>query len=171
MKTLVTLLAVGMTSLLGYAQEPGNQGSAVALDKVVVYSLNATYLQGVQDKNTPNEVALLQRKAALYDVRSNKDFSEDHKDETYEMVFKNSKGLIDIFYNSQGKIESAYERFRDVLLPKVIQKQLYQSYKGWTMVGNLYASAYKGDDLIDRSYQIQLRKGEDRKNIVLHYRK
>ena len=169
MKTLVTIFALGIT-FLSYSQEPNNQSTLVELDDVVIAAVNSSYLTSVQDQHTPKEVALLQREVANYDVRLNPDFSEDVTTATFEMAFSNSKGSIEAFYNKQGKIASAYERFRNILLPNAIQRKLYQAHKGWTMTGNLYASAYEGDDLIDRSYKIQVVKGNDTKNVVFHIR-
>lgn len=171
MKTLMSMLVLGMISFLSFAQEPNNETSLVELEDVVVSALNTSYLASVQDENTPREVAALQKQAAQYDVRSNIDFSEDVKTDTFEMVFENSKGSINTFYDNRGQIASAYERFRDILLPRTIQQELVQAHKNWTMVGNLYASAYEGEDLIDRSYKIKLQKGGENKSIVIHVQK
>lgn len=168
MKTLVSMLAVTLISFLSYAQEPEFKNQLVELDDVVLTSINTTYLKRVQDQYTPKEVALLQREVANFDAKSDPDFSEDVITDTFEIVFKNSKGSIDAFYNKMGKIEAAYERFRNILLPRSIQQKLYQSHQGWTMIGNLYASAYEGDDLIKRSYMVQLEKDDDKKSVVFH---
>lgn len=167
MKTLVSILAVGIT-FLSYSQAPIDQAPLVELDNVVVSTVNSSYLAAVQDQNTPQEVALLQKQAAIYDVRSSKEFDSEVKNATFEMVFKNSKGSINAFYDASGEIESAYGRFRNILLPRSVQRQLYLSNKDWTMVGNLYASSYEGIDLMDRSFKIQLQKGDDKKNVVIH---
>ena len=171
MKNLVNMLLAGMISFLSYAQEPNNQNPMVELDDVVVSTVNTSYLATVQDENTPKEVAILQRDAANFDVRSDPGFSDDIKGDSFEIVFKNARGSIDTFYNSFGKIEAAYERFRNILLPQAIQRELYQSHQGWIMTGNLYASAYEGDDLIDRSYKVQLEKGDEKKSVVFHLKK
>ena len=168
MKTLANILVAGMISFLSIAQEPNNQAHVVELDKVVVSSVNTNYLTAVQDQNTTREVALLQRDAAQYDVQSNREFDTDVKNDTFEMVFQNPNGSINAFYNKFGAIESAYERFRNILLPRSVQRELYQSHKDWTMTGNLYASAFEGGDLIDRSYKIQLQKGDENKSVVIH---
>jgi len=135
---------------------------------VVVSTVNASYLAAVQDQNTPQEVAFLQKQAVIYDVRTSKEFDSEVKNETFEIIFKTSNGSINAIYNSSGGIESAYERFRNILLPRAVQHQLYQSHKNWTMVGNLYASSYEGNNLIERAYEIQLQKGDDKKNLIIH---
>jgi len=167
MKTLITIIALGIT-FLSYSQEPNNQSPLIELEDVNVSAVNSSYLTTVQDTNTPQEVVLLQREAARFDVRSTSEFSEDVLIGSFEMVFKNAKGSIDTFYDNNGKITSAYERFRNIQLPRAIQRELYQEHKGWAMTANLYASAYEGDHLIDRSYKIQLERGDTKKSIVIH---
>lgn len=167
MKLLVSIFAIGIT-FLSYAQGPNNQGYLVELDHTVVAIASTEYLEVVQDQNTPQEVALLQKQVAEYDLRSSKEFDSELRNETSETVFKNSNGSISAFYNASGEIESAYERFRDILLPRAVQQQLYETHKDWTMVGNFYVSSYEGNDLIERSFKIQLQKGDDKKNLTIH---
>lgn len=167
MKTLVTLFALGIT-FLSYSQEPFNQSQLVELEDVAISTVNTNYLRRVQDQNTPNEVAILQKEAAHYDIRSSEGFDSNIKNESFEVIFKNSKGSINAFYTSSGKIQSAYERFNNIKLPRGVQQQMYRANKDWTMVGNSYASRYEGDDLINRSYKILLEKGADKKKVVIH---
>ena len=168
MKTLVSMLVVGMITFLSFAQEPNNQRSMVELENVVVTAINTSYLTAVQNQDTPKEVARLQQAAAQYDVQATSSFSKDVTTDTFEMVFKNSKGFLNAFYDASGTIEASYERFRDILLPKTIQRKILDSHQGWTMTGNLYASAYEDGDLKNRSYKIQLEKGDEKKRIVIH---
>ena len=169
MKTSISMLVVGLISFLSFAQAPNNQGSLVELDNVVVTAINTSYLTAVQNQDTPKEVALLQQEAAQYDVQSIPSFSKDvTTDDTFEIVFKNSKGFLNAFYDASGTIDASYERFRDIMLPRSIQRKIFDSHQGWTMTGNLYASAYEGGDLINRSYKIQLEKGDDKKRIMIH---
>ena len=167
MKILASLFAVGI-SFFSYSQGPNNQEHIVELDHVAVSTANMIYLETVQDQNTPKEVALLQKQAAIYDVRTSREFDPELRNEASETIFKNSKGAISAFYNSAGEIVSTYERFKDILLPRTVQQQLYKSHKDWVMVGNLYTSNYKGSDLIERSYKIRLQKGDDKKSQTIH---
>ncbi len=167
MKTLVSILVVGIT-FLSYSQESSNQTQLTELVDAAISTVNTNYLMSVQDDNTPHDVAMLQKEAAQFDIRKSKDFDSKLKNESFEVIFKNSKGSIITLYTSSGKIQSAYERFNNVKLPRSVQQQMYRSNKGWSMVGNLYASRYEGDDLINRSYKILLEKGDDKKKVVIH---
>ena len=166
MKTLVNILVVGIT-FLSYSQEPFNQTQLIELDDVAISTVNANYLMSVQDQNTPHVVAILQKEAAQYDIRTSKGFDSKLKKESFEVIFKNSKGSINAFYTSSGKIQSAYERFSNIMLPRSVQQQMYRSNKDWSMVGNLYVSRYEGDDLLNRSYKILLEKGDDKKKVII----
>ncbi len=168
MKKLFNMLVVGMISFLGFSQEPNNSTTMVELDDVTLSNVNATYLATIQDKNVPAAVVLLQQEAANFDVRSSKNFSEEVTTDVFEIVFRNSKGYLNAFYDNTGKIESAYERFKNIALPKTLQHQLYRVHQGWTMTGNLYSSAYEDEILIDRSFKILLKKGNVKKNVVFH---
>lgn len=167
MKTLISIFIVGI-SFLCYSQDPINKTNLVELDDVTIFTINANYLASVQDQYTPSEVALLQDKVAHYNISKSKEFDSNLKGETFEVIFKNSKGSINAFYNSSGKIGSAYERFNNIMLPRVVQKQLTEFNRDWSVVGNLYACRYDGEDLINRSYKILLEKGDDKKKIVIH---
>ena len=85
------------------------------------------------------------------------------------MAFRNSKGSIHVFYDNQGKIESAFERFRDVVLPIKVLVEILEAHKDWDLVGNLYVSSYdkKSDNLI-RSYKIDLQRGLDRRTVKVN---
>ena len=167
MKALVSILILGITFLC-YSQDPVNKTKLIELDDVTISKLNGNYLMAVQDQNTPQVVAMLQIEAALYDIRASKGFDSKLKKESFEMIFKNSKGSINAFYTSSGKIQSAYERFRNIMLPRSVQQQMYRSNKGWSMASNLYVSRYVGEDLIKRSYKIILEKGDDKRKVVIH---
>ena len=165
MRTLVYIFVLSLT-VLSTAQAQRTTETQLELDDVVI-TTNATYLSEVQDANTPTVVATLQREAATYDVSTSKGFDKQLKD-TFEMVFKNNKGSIDAFYDSSGKIVSAMENFRDVLLPGKVRDQVFKENKDWQMTGNQYTSSYAGGDLIKRTYKIKLRNGNHKKDVVIN---
>ena len=159
MRTLVTILAFSF-ALFTYAQE------TVTLEDVYL-TANADYLSAVQDNNTPDAVKLLQTKVATYDVRSNSEFDQNAGG-PFEMVFKNSRGKIDAFYNSSGAVVATLEKFMNIRLPYDIRNQVFKANSDWTMVENQYTSAYSDNNLIKRSYKIKLRKGDHNKDVVIN---
>lgn len=165
MRTLVYIFVLSLTVLsTGQAQEITE--TQLELDDVVI-TTNATYLSEVQDGNTPSIVATLQRQAASYDVTKNNEFNKQVA-ETFEMVFRNKNGSIDAFYDNTGKIVSAMESFRNVLLPGEIRDRVYKENVDWQMTSNQYTSSYSDNDLIKRTYKIKLRKGNHKKDVVIN---
>ncbi|MDX1470752.1 MAG: hypothetical protein R3213_04595 [Flavobacteriaceae bacterium] len=167
MKNLISILALTMVTFLGYSQDLDKDENTIELEDVVM-SLNRDYLVLVQDAMTPPEVARLQLKAANYDVRKHPEFSEDVETDVFEMAFRNSKGAIHAFYDNQGKIESAFERFHDVVLPREVLLEILNSYKGYNMVSNLYVSSYdQKKDNLNRSYKIDLENGINKRTVKI----
>ncbi|MBT8304804.1 MAG: DUF3450 domain-containing protein, partial [Bacteroidia bacterium] len=112
MKSLITgLLFVGLTSL-GVAQNNGIE--QVELSEVNVTPLNLTYLNTVQDTDTPEKVKELENVASRYDVTESPVFNK--KFEAYEVIFKETDGKIVATYDQNGKILSSMERFSNVVL-------------------------------------------------------
>ena len=165
MRTLVSILVFGIT-FLTYSQENQNQTSVLELDDVLV-SANAAYLNNVQDENTPATVKQLQQEVVTYNVRDNKDFDAT-SDEPYEMIFKNASGMINAFYDSSGQVVATYEKFKDILLPNEIRDRVFRENSLWKMIGNQYRSTYSDNNLIKRTFKIQLQNGDHKKDIVIN---
>lgn len=159
MRTLVTILVLSIT-LFTYAQE------TVTL-KDVYLSANVDYLTAVQNDNTPDAVKLLQNQVAAYDVQSSSEYVKNTPG-PFEIVFKNSSGKIDAFYDSKGTIVAANERFRNIKLPYDVRDQVFMTNSEWTMVENQYTSAYADNNVVKRAYKIKLRKGDRKKDVVIN---
>lgn len=164
-KVVFGLLVAGLTSL-GFSQEAGEAFSTVELEDVTVSAVNLHYLHTV-GLNSPDVVQVLQKKAAAYDVTSNAEFDKKTKD-SFEVVFKASNGDLITYYNRKGKILSAHENFKNVVLPMDVRKLAFQDNDGWIMSGNRYLSQYHDDNIINKVYRIKLRNGDRQKNLVIN---
>jgi len=165
-KVAFGMLVLGLTTL-GISQEFSEAIPPVELTNVTVSPANENYLYSVRDENTLSVVRDLQEKAAVYDVTQNAKFNNQIK-ESFEVVFKATNGSIKAQYNRDGKILSARESFKNVVLPVEVRKRAFQGNDGWVMSGNRYASLYKNNDLINKFYKIKLRKGDNKKNLVVN---
>ncbi|MCW5519443.1 hypothetical protein J1N09_06315 [Aureitalea sp. L0-47] len=167
MRTLITIFALGF-AFLAYAQDP-DPLTRYELEDVVV-TANSAYLATVQDENTPAVARMLQKQAATYDVRSNKEFDKNVAD-YFEMVFKNNSGNIDAYYDNKGRIVAASEFFKDVQLPAKVRDEVFKGNDEWKMTSNRYSSSYNDTDLVRRTYKIKLEKGDHKKDVVIHFHK
>jgi hypothetical protein len=167
MRALITILVLGI-SFLSYAQDP-DPLTKYELEDVVV-TANSAYLATVQDENTPTVARMLQKQAAVYDVRSNREFDKNAPG-YFEMVFKNNNGNIDAYYDNKGRIVAASEVFENVQLPNTVRQEVFKGNNEWKMTSNRYSSSYNDNDLVKRTYKIKLEKGDHKKDVVIHFHK
>jgi hypothetical protein len=163
-KVTFGMLVLGLTTL-GFSQESAEAIHPVELNNVTVSPANENYLYSVRDENTFSVVRVLQEKAAGYDVTKNAKFDNKMKD-SFEVVFKATNGSIKALYNRDGKIISARENFKDVVLPMEVRKRAFERNEGWKMSGNQYVSLYSNDDLTTKVYKIKLINQNNKKNVI-----
>lgn len=166
-KAAFGMLVLGLTTL-GISQESAEANPRVEFSNVTKSTLaNENYLYSVRDKNTLSVVRDLQEKVAAYDVTQNGKFDNKMK-ESFEVVFKATNGRVKAQYNRDGKILSARESFKNVVLPIEVREKAFQGNDGWVMSGNRYESLYENNNLINKSYKIKLRKGAIKKNLAIN---
>ncbi|MEN8789711.1 MAG: hypothetical protein ABF295_09370 [Flavobacteriaceae bacterium] len=163
-KWVFGFLFLGLASLL-YAQEPRAEVSQIVLEGVTVTSPNFDYLAMVQDKNTPETVKGLERKAASFDLIESPVYNKI--DKAYEVFFSNSKGRIVATYDDKGKILSSVEKFANVVVPAPIRNTVYHAYPEWTMSENTYMVTYFHNKGVKKTYHFQISKGDETKNLKL----
>jgi hypothetical protein len=167
MRTIATSLFVLGCMFLSNAQVTNDSESMIELEDVLVTTINSDYLESVQDKETPKVVASLQRRAAGYNVHNSSAFDKKQSRD-FEMLFANSHGKINAFYDGNGKITSTIESFKNVPLPISVRQEIQRSNANWEMVENSYNGAYNDNKLIKRNYKVLLKKGDATKRIVIN---
>lgn len=166
MKNLIFgLIAVSLASLT-YSQDNGV--AQVELEEVNVTPLNLTYLNKVQDEDTPLQAKELENFASRYDITSDPIFDKNF--EAYEVIFKETNGRIVATYDQDGKILSSLEKFKDVALPPIVRNTVFQNFPGWTIHQDTYLVSYFLDGDVKKIYKIQVRKDGKRKNIKMDHR-
>ena len=166
-KWVLGLLFSGLASLV-YSQEPRKEVNEVVLEGVIVTSPNSDYLAMVQDKNTPETVKRLERKAASFDILESPVYNKI--DKAYEVFFSNSKGRIVATYDDEGKILTSVEKFANVVVPGPIRNTVYQTYPDWTMNENTYRVTYFHNKGVKKTYHFQISKGDDTKNLKVTWK-
>lgn len=87
--------------------------------------------------------------------------------ETYQLVFNSSKGFLRVDFDREGELMSTSQRFKDIVLPLDVRRDLYNNNKGWSMTKNTYVARGTGD-LVDKElYRIKMEKGKDRKTVKI----
>lgn len=161
-KLIIGLLALGLTNL-SFSQILNGGIASVELEGVTVSPRNMTYLNEVQDYNTPLKVKVLENKAAQYDIKEEGIF--DSEFEAYEVVFKQKSGKIIAIYDQEGNIVSSSEKFKNIRLPEEVRISIFRNHDGWELHSDAYlVSYYLGKD-VKKLYKVQIRKGKLKKNL------
>ncbi len=163
-RTLISMLLLGFT-LTVFGQENGTTENSdeIALEGVTVSSLNADYLTRIQDDNTPDIVKKLEYKAASYDIKSSPIYDGAH--EAYEVFFKNSRGRIVATYDSEGKILTSFEKFRNLSLPVPIREMIGRDYPGWKIDSDVYLASYYQEKDVKKIFIVNISLGDQQKKL------
>ena len=165
MKTLIIgLLFLSFTNL-GYTQDSYNEIAALELEEIIISPPNFIYLNQVQDKYTPKLVKKLEYIASKYDIKESEIY--DPNEEKFAIVFKQKNGRIIAIFDNSGKIVTCYEKYHNVKLPPKIRKNIFIDNPGWLIHSDTYLVSYRYGSEVKKTYKIQLRKGNLKKNLKL----
>jgi len=85
----------------------------------------------------------------------------------YLVTFKSSKGYLEATFDGEGNLEKTSQRFKDIVLPLNVRRELYKKHKGWTMVQNKYLASGKKDRIDNEVYKIKLVNGNKKQNVKI----
>ncbi|WP_224490392.1 hypothetical protein [Robertkochia flava] len=161
MKTLVlsalAILGIGILS----AQE-----TPVELEDVTVSPKNSTFLHAMQDEYTPNHAIKMQNKAASYDLIHSEHYRGSAKSD-YFIEFKSDKGSMYTTYDRRGEITKCQEKYKDIALPVAVRDEILKDNLGWEYRGCDYTTLYKDDEVFKKIYKVTLKKGRDKKIMII----
>ena len=87
---------------------------------------------------------------------------------SFVVKLQNSQGYIKATYNREGELQSTYQKFKDIIMPKDLQKEIFLDYKGWTITKTRYIAYGKGDKVNREKWLIGLSKGNSTKNVKIN---
>ncbi|MFD0836002.1 hypothetical protein ACFQ0I_09520 [Mariniflexile aquimaris] len=166
-KLVIGLMFLGITNLVVAQSNQYVHGEYLAgeyLAEVTILSSNSTYMNNVLDVNTPAQIRNLEAEAARYDVTEHPKFNEEDFD-SFEVIFEQPNARIIATYNDEGEIIKSYERFKDVILPKNLVKQIMMEYPGWEFRSDTYLVKYYLGKDVKKYYKLQLIKDNNKVNL------
>lgn len=164
-KFIICLISLGLFNL-ATAQTNGKV-KEIKLENVTIKPLNLTYLNKVQDAETPAFVKAFEDKVARYDITEDPIFNREF--EAYEVVFetikkKGADGLIMATYDQNGKILNSIEKYENVSLPKSIRDICLKQYPDYKIHKDFYLVSYNYDkDKVKKTYKVQMKNGRSKK--------
>ncbi len=91
----------------------------------------------------------------------------DKEYDTYLLTFSSSNGYLSADFDKEGQLVSTNQRFKDVVLPLDVRRNLYVQNKGWTMTKNTYKAKGEEDRLDEEMYRIKMERGNDKKIVKI----
>ena len=93
--------------------------------------------------------------------------NELRKIDFFTVTFRSASGYVNAKYDETGAIKSTYQKFRDIIMPVEINREVFRDNYGWTMVSNKHVTKTKGTETIKDVYKVKLKNGNKIKNLRL----
>jgi hypothetical protein len=97
-----------------------------------------------------------------FDIKS---FNLDDEIENIQVSFISRKGYLNATFNKKGELIKTSQRFRDIVLPQKVWRDIYKDNVGWTMASNLYKASGKGSLIDQELFKIKLTQGKQKKYV------
>lgn len=152
-KILIYLLLLGFSiHIYGQTEEK--------LREVVIRATNYKYLNKVDLASAAIPVALLQEKAAAFNVKDSEYYSDFY--DTYEVTFYIPDGYLLAAYDKNGEILRTIEKYKNVTLPKEVREAIALKYPKWHCKKDVYLVNYHDEKGVNKKYKITLENGDNR---------
>ena len=98
-----------------------------------------------------------------------KNFIAEYGEEydSYAVTFTSSKGYLSADFDDKGNLVKTYQKFKDIVLPLDVRREVYMANKGWTMTQNKYVASGRGDLLEKETYKIKLENGNQNRTMKI----
>jgi len=120
---------------------------------------NVSYVDRVQNKNTPIGVKHLERYAANLDVTKFPAFKNNY--DTYEIVFKSVAGNVLATYDDKGMIINTFEKFYNVPVTDKVKNAISKEYPEWKISSTVYKVTYYNNENTKKVYQVKIAKDDE----------
>ncbi|WP_373058301.1 hypothetical protein [Zunongwangia sp. H14] len=110
---------------------------------------------------------------ALAFVKKNFDIQEfiennsNKNSNSYEVIFKSQKGFMKVVYDGEGKMQSSYQKFKNIALPYEVRNEIYRKYQGWDVTKNSFVAKGNKDNIDKSFYKIQVQNGNKKERFKL----
>ena len=127
---------------------------------------NEEFVEVVVNKSSQKEAEFLAEIIANWDVSESTKF--DARNKPFTTIFKSNKGIAEVTYDSKGLVVAADQRLKNVVLPSQLVQLVSKRYEGWVIVNNKYLVTYKKGNKVEKTYQLVIQKGTEKKIIRMN---
>lgn len=171
MKTLIFSLLLVVATSVSHAQkitelEEAKVGFAPLDIEVSEDGESFTYRvsEAYTGEFAKNPIAFMK---ANFDIQNFMTTYADRNYDSYHITFTSGQGYLKADYDKDGNLVRTYQKFKDILLPLDVRRDLYNATKGWTMTGNKYIASGRGDLLEKEMYTVKLENGNRKQTVKL----
>jgi len=128
-------------------------------DKHELSKANENYLRDLILRQLPENVKSIEIEAAQYDLK-NSEVYDNSEVAIYTVIFKRKSDELIASYNSEGRILTTVEKYRNVKLPADISIKISNDNPGWIFKSNGLHIKYVYGKGVQKTYKIKLKKGK-----------
>lgn len=162
MKHIKILLLSG-AFLIGFAITSFAQKE---LPEIIVTAVKYKYLSAVTNKELPQPVRLLERRAAEFNIKNSEYYDDDYDE--YSISFYIPQGYILATYDKDGKILRTAEKYKDVALPKTVAQAVANRFPGWSVSEDTYLVTFHEANGAVKTWKILLKNGDRRLRVKIN---
>ncbi|WP_439698610.1 hypothetical protein ACFGVS_10745 [Mucilaginibacter sp. AW1-7] len=139
----------------------------INLPEVRIIVSTYKYLNAADNREMAQPVRMLERKAAVYDVKKSEYYDDDY--DGYYISFYIPDGEILAAYDKDGKLLRTAEKFKNTKLPAVIRDAVMQRFPNWTIAQDIYqVHYYDHKEKADKTFKLLLQNGDKRMKVKLN---
>lgn len=136
------------------------------LPEIIVTAVKYKYLSAVTNKELPQPVRFLERRAAEFDIK-NSEYYDDEYDE-YSIRFYIPQGYILATYGKDGKILRTAEKFQNIALPKTVAQAVANRFPMWSIAEDVYRVTYQEENGATKTWKVLLKNGDQRLRVKIN---
>ena len=80
------------------------------------------------------------------------------------MDFRSTKGHLLANFNKEGDLVRTFQRFKNVILPRAVTRNILKSHKGWRILSTVYVASGK-EDIEKQLYKVKIKNGKKGKTL------
>ncbi|MFL1011569.1 hypothetical protein [Flavisericum labens] len=124
---------------------------------------NFTYLRALPSNQSSNIVEEWRERLANYNLKNTSVFDDSEK-ATYRVAFKNKQVHIVADYDSNRKILSTKETYKNINIPLILRVKIAKAYPGWSFSKSTFHLNYSyKEGIYYQYYRIQISNGKEKK--------
>lgn len=131
----------------------------IELETVVISPIKYKYIYEVVDDDIDQSIKDLQMKLGEFDVTKEEYYSDEY--DSYNVSFYIPKGYAVATYDKDGNLLRTIERYKNVKLPRAVNKALTKQYPNWIVDKDIYKVSYSEPKWESRkTYKLKLSNGD-----------